>query len=219
VHLNGARVRNPESPVRLGKDRVEVDGVSVSRAEKIYFMLNKPRGIVTSSEDERGRKTVYSLLPCDLAWMAPVGRLDMASEGLLLLTNDSEWGARITDPESHLDKTYHVQVRGDAGGEILDALARGIRVSTGEVLKAKRATLLRRGAKQCWLEIVLNEGKNRQIRKMLDALGVEVVRLIRVSIGSLGLGDLRKGSSRALRLEEKEGLDYDLERCRGARSG
>ncbi len=215
VRLNGARVKNPESPVRLGKDRVEVDGVTVGGAEKIYLMLNKPRGIVTSADDEKGRKTVYSLLPRDLPWVAPVGRLDMASEGLLLLTNDSEWGARITDPECHVDKTYHVQIRGEAGREALVAFERGVKTSDGEVLKAKRATLLRHGAKQCWLEIVLNEGKNRQIRRMIEAVGLETLRLIRVSIGSLCVGDLAKGSSRALRLEEKEGLDIDIERGKG----
>ncbi len=110
VWLNGSVVKNPESPVRLGKDRLQVDGETVRDAEKTYLMLNKPRGIVTTAADEKGRDTVYALLPSDLAWIAPVGRLDQASEGLLLMTNDSEWAARITDPASHLDKTYAVQI-------------------------------------------------------------------------------------------------------------
>jgi len=210
VQLNGARVRNPEAPVRLGKDRVEVNGIGVHGAEKIYLMLNKPRGLVTSAEDEKDRETVYSLLPSDLPWVAPVGRLDMASEGLLLFTNDSEWGAQISNPESHVDKTYHAQIRGEAPAEMLAALERGV-MADGDVLRAKRATLLRHGAKQCWLEIVLDEGKNRQIRRMLEAVGLETLRLIRVSVGSLKLGDLAKGKYRALTLEEKERLDQHSE--------
>src|SRR5215475_8306072 len=110
VRLNGESLRNPETPVRLGRDRIEVDGVVVGQPKKLYWMLNKPRGLVTTTDDEQGRETVYAPLPRDLPWMAPVGRLDKASEGLLLFTNDSEWAARITAPESHLDKTYHVQI-------------------------------------------------------------------------------------------------------------
>ncbi|HEY1482122.1 MAG TPA: pseudouridine synthase, partial [Candidatus Acidoferrum sp.] len=107
VRLNGTTPRNPETPVRFGVDRIEVEGRRVHSAEKTYLILNKPRGIVTSAADEKGRDTVYSLLPKNVAWIAPVGRLDKASEGLLLITNDSEWAAKVTDPETHLDKTYH----------------------------------------------------------------------------------------------------------------
>lgn len=215
VRLNGSIVKNPESPVRLGKDRIHVEGKSLSAAEKIYLMLNKPRGIVTTAADEKGRDTVYSLLPSDLPWIAPVGRLDQASEGILLLTTDSEWAARITDPASHLDKTYHVQISVLADDHLLEALQRGVEIPKGDVLKAKRATLLRAGQKHSWIEIVLDEGKNRQIRRMLDALGVEVLRLIRVSIGPLRLGDLPKGNHRALRPEEKLALDGALHRAAG----
>ncbi len=179
--------------------------------------MNKPRGIVTTAEDEKGRETVYSLLPRGLSWVAPVGRLDRASEGLLLLTNDSEWGARITDPESHVDKTYHVHISAVADSRLLEHLERGVDTAEGEELKVKHATLLRSGQKHSWLEIVLDEGKNRQIRRMLDALGVEVLRLVRVSIGSLQLGDLANGCYRALRAEEKNGLDHDVtESARGS---
>jgi 23S rRNA pseudouridine2605 synthase len=206
VRLNGSIVRNPESPVRLGKDRIQVDGKSPGPTEKIYLILNKPRGIVTTAADEKGRETVYSLLPSNLPWLAPVGRLDQASEGLLLFTNDSEWASDITDPTSHLDKTYHVQITALADDRLLDALRRGIEMPKGDVLKAKRAAFLRAGQKHSWIEIVLDEGKNRQIRRMLDALGVEVLRLIRVSIGPLQLGDLPKGAHRPLRREEKDAL-------------
>ena len=110
VRLNGATRHDPETPVRLERDRIEVDRNAVAAESKIYLMLNKPRGVVTTASDEKGRQTVYSLLGEKLPWVGPVGRLDKASEGLLLLTNDSEWAARISDPGSHLDKTYHVQV-------------------------------------------------------------------------------------------------------------
>jgi 23S rRNA pseudouridine2605 synthase len=213
VWLNGSIVRNPESPVRLGKDRIRVEGKQLAAAEKTYLMLNKPRGIVTTAADEKGRDTVYSLLPADLQWIAPVGRLDKASEGLLLLTSDSEWAGRITDPASHLDKTYHVQISVVADSQLIEALERGVEIPKGDFLKAKGAKLLRAGEKHSWLEIVLDEGKNRHIRRMLDALGVEVLRLIRVSIGPLQLGELAKATHRSLRPEEKLALDRAMEQA------
>jgi 23S rRNA pseudouridine2605 synthase len=215
VRLNGSIVKNPESPIRLGKDRIVVEGKRLRAAEKVYLVLNKPRGIVTTAADERGRETIYSLLPSNLQWIAPVGRLDQASEGLLLLTNDSEWAVHITDPASHLDKSYHVQINTVANERLLDALERGIEIPKGGVLKAKRAKLIRAGEKNCWIEIVLDEGKNRQIRRMLDARGVEVLRLIRVSIGPLQLGELAKGAHRLLRPDEKDALDQALSHAHG----
>lgn len=205
VCLNGAIRHDPETPVHLGKDRIEVDGRAVAASLKVYMMLNKPRGIVTTVADEKGRDTVYSLLSDDLPWVAPVGRLDKASEGLLLLTNDSEWAARITTPDTHLDKTYHVQMGVMADGVLLQSLERGVK-SEGEMLRAKRASILRCGERNSWLEIVLDEGKNRQIRRMLEGLGIEVLRLIRVAIGPLQLGALSKGASRKLTREEKASL-------------
>jgi len=210
VRLNGGVSRNPETPVRLGIDRIAVAGQRLAAAEKIYLMLNKPRGIVTTASDERGRDTVYSLLPRGMPWIAPVGRLDKASEGLLLLTNDSAWAARVSDPATHLAKTYHVQIGARASDEILGKLTRGIATEKGELLRAKNTDILRAGKKNCWMEIVLEEGKNRQIRRMFHGLGVEVLRLIRVSIGSMQLGDLAKGACRALRPEEKSQLDEQM---------
>ena len=206
VRLNGNQARNPEAPVRMGKDRVEVEGKLLRRAENIYLMMNKPRGVVTTAADEKGRDTVYRLLPTALDWVAPVGRLDQASEGLLLFTNDSEWAAGITDPVSHLEKTYHVQIGVVANSGMLEKLERGLEMPDGEILKAKHAALLRAGEKHSWLEMVLDEGKNRQIRRMLDALGVETLRLVRVAIGPVKLGDLPKGAHRKLRGEEKLAL-------------
>ena len=210
VRLNGSIVRNPESPVRPGVDRIQVEGKPLVAAEKTYLMLNKPRGIVTTAADEKGRETVYALLPTEMKWIAPVGRLDKASEGLLLLTNDSQWAARITNPASHLDKTYHVQINLVADLPLLEALDRGVEFPQGQLLKAKSVKLLRAGEKHSWLEIVLDEGKNRHVRRMLDALGVEVLRLIRVSIGPLQLGELPKGVHRPLRGDEKAALDTAL---------
>ena len=206
VCLNGAVRRDPETPVRLERDRIEVDRNAVAAELKIYLMLNKPRGVVTTASDEKGRETVYSLLGEKLPWVGPVGRLDKASEGLLLFTNDSEWAARISDPDSHLDKTYHVQVHALDGETLTDKLVRGESVG-GVLLRAKRARVLRTGEKNTWLEIVLDEGKNRQIRRMFEHLGIEVLRLIRVAIGPLTLGELAKGKSRALTTGEKVALD------------
>jgi 23S rRNA pseudouridine2605 synthase len=211
VRLNGTVVKNPELPVRLGTDRIETMGQPVTAARKVYFALNKPRGIVTTAADEKGRDTVYSLLPSHLPWIAPVGRLDKASEGLLLLTNDSEWAAQITDPASHLNKTYHIQIAAMADAGLVEALQHGVADSAGDTLKAKHASIVRTGEKNSWLEIILDEGKNRQIRRMLEALGVEVLRLIRVSIGPLQLGDLAKGALRPLQKQEKLALDYALQ--------
>src|SRR5882762_9532400 len=150
VRLKGVLTKNPEAAVRLGKDRIEVDGSPITTAEKTYWMLNKPRSLVTTSDDERGRATMYAKLPSGLPWMSPVGRLDKASEGLLLFTNDSEWAARITAPESHLEKTYHVQINALASEELLRTLQRGVVAADGEVLRAKRARPMRHGGKNSW---------------------------------------------------------------------
>jgi 23S rRNA pseudouridine2605 synthase len=221
VSLNGKVTRDPETPVSLGRDRILVDGEAVIANDKIYLMMNKPRGIVTTASDERGRETVYELLRAArlqsarpgefLPWVAPVGRLDKASEGLLLLTNDSEWGARITDPGRHLEKTYHLQIAKLADGKMIDSLVQGVKTKEGERLRAKRASLLRSGQKNCWLEIILDEGRNRQIRRMLQVLNVEVLRLVRIAIGPLQLGDLAKGTFRRLTKDEKRILDRAVE--------
>jgi 23S rRNA pseudouridine2605 synthase len=206
VSLNGTAVRDPETPVRIEQDRIEVDGSVVETRAKIYLAMNKPRGIVTTASDEKGRQTVYDLLPPEHAWVGPVGRLDKASEGLLLLTNDSKWAAQVTEPASHVEKTYHVQVDCVADEKLLRSLCAGVSVQ-GERLRAKAAHPLRHGQKNSWIEIVLDEGKNRQIRRLLAALGVAVLRLVRVAIGPLTLGELKKGAVRELTAVEKQALD------------
>lgn len=210
VTLNGTTRRDPETPVHLERDRIEVDRRSVSAESRIYLMMNKPRGVVTTASDEEGRDAVYSFLSAEYPWVAPVGRLDKASEGLLLLTNDSEWAARISAPETHLEKTYHVQVDALVDEAFLVEMSKGIRTTNGEVLRVKRVAILRSGQRNTWLEIVLDEGKNRHIRRMLEASRIEVLRLVRVAIGSLILGKLAKGDCRALSSEEKRALDQAM---------
>jgi 23S rRNA pseudouridine2605 synthase len=205
----------------MGVDRTEIDEQPAAATERMYLVLNKERGVVTSAADEKGRATVYDSLPqalrgSDARWIAPVGRLDKSSEGLLLMTNDSEWAARVTSPESHLDKTYHVQIAAIAGDTLLDTLKRGVQ-DRGEFLAAKRASLIRAGEKNSWIELVLDDGKNRQIRRMLESLGIEVLRLIRVSIGPLLLGDLKPGGSRPLTPQEKSSIDRALTHRGGVR--
>ena len=217
VQVNGAVRRDPQAPVLLGRDRIEVNGGLIRPAAKVYLMLNKPRGLVTTASDEKGRPTVYSDLSDGLPWVAPVGRLDKASEGLLLLTNDSQWGARVLAPETRLLKTYHVQVSG-GDSELADALRRGLRVSNGDFLRAKDARILRQGQRNTWLAIDLDEGKNRHIRRMLEQLGIEVLRLVRVAIGPLLLGDLTKGASRPLTTQEKSAMDAAMRQSAHGRS-
>src|SRR5258708_32690493 len=197
VRLNGAVRRTAEPPARLGRDKIEVDGGEVRAAEKVYWMLNKPRGVVTTASDEKGRATVYDYIGQGRGWLAPVGRLDKASEGLLLLTNDSEWAARVLDPAGHVAKTYHVQIAALADEALLGAIRLGVR-DGGDLLRVQGVRELRRGERNSWLEIILHEGKNRQIRRILEKLGVEVLRLVRVAIGGLRLGDVAKGSCREL---------------------
>jgi 23S rRNA pseudouridine2605 synthase len=207
VTLNGKIRRDPQTPVLLPADQIAVRGEAVVPAEKIYIMMNKPRAVVTTASDEKSRATVYALLSEDLPWLGPVGRLDRASEGLLLLTNDSEWADQILSPDSHLEKTYHVQIGIVAGSELLASLLRGIRTPDGDLLQVKSASVLRSGRRNSWLEIVLDEGKNRHIRRMMAPLQVEVLRLIRVAVGPLLLGNLAKGNYRMLAPEEKAALD------------
>jgi 23S rRNA pseudouridine2605 synthase len=212
VTLNGAVRRDPETPTTPGRDHLAVDGVSIEAASNIYLMMNKPRGLITTTSDEKGRDTIYSLLTNgSLPWLAPVGRLDKASEGLLLLTNDSEWGARIIAPEMHLPKTYHVHVASIVNEDAMRLIERGVYSDDGDHLRALRCRMLRRGEKNCWLEITLDEGKNRHIRRMFSSLKLDVLRLLRVSIGPLDLGALPKGKYRSLTPQEKAALDRAME--------
>jgi 23S rRNA pseudouridine2605 synthase len=205
VRVNGRVVKDPEFPVQQDKDRITLDERQHAAA-RLIIMLNKPRGLVTTTRDEQGRATVYSCFAdAALPWLAPVGRLDKASEGLLLFSNDPAWAAGITDPAYGPDKTYHVQIDRVPDACLLANLQQGVKLD-GERLAAKSAQLLRSGQKHAWLQIVLEEGRNRQIRRLLDAFDVSVLRLVRVAIGSLLLGSLAKGTWRAVTPEEINSL-------------
>jgi 23S rRNA pseudouridine2605 synthase len=213
VSVDGRVVRDPEFPILAsGNARIAVDGRDIDEPARLYLMLNKPRGLVTTAHDERGRDTVYRCFDgaqwdgAPLPWLAPVGRLDQASEGLLLFCNDPEWAARVTDPLTGPDKTYHVQVDTIPDGGLLANLVRGVE-HEGTLLHAKSVRQLRAGERNAWLEIVLDEGRNRQIRRLLGAFDIEVLRLVRVAIGGLVLGDLPKGQWRVLGDAELAALD------------
>jgi 23S rRNA pseudouridine2605 synthase len=206
VSVNGRVVLDPEFPVSMAAGKVTVDGRELGSVERVYLMLNKPRGLLTTAADEKGRDTVYDCFAgSGLPWIAPAGRLDKASEGLLLFSNDPEWAARITDPETGPDKTYRVQVNRLVDQALSTRIEQGV-VVDGERLAAKSIRLLRAGEKNCWLEIVLDEGRNRQIRRLLEAFDIGVLRLIRVAIGSLALDELPKGQWRRLSAEEVAAL-------------
>ena len=205
VRVGGRLVYDPQAPTP-GDAEIAIDDAMAERAPRRYLMLNKPRGMVTTANDESARATVYQCFEGeDLPWLAPVGRLDKASEGLLLFSNDSEWAARLTAPESHLDKIYHVQINHLPDTELIAHLRSGTE-DRGEHLAAVAVRELRRGEKNAWLEIVLDEGRNRQIRRLLSAFDVSVLRLIRVAVGSLVLGDLVKGAWRDLTADEVRSL-------------
>lgn len=225
VSVNGRRVRDPEWPTRTG-DRLALDGQPVVRAERVCLALNKPRGLVTTARDERGRETVFECLrDSGHGHLAPVGRLDKASEGLLLFTNDSQWAARLISPASRLPKVYHVQVDRVPDETLLGRLRAGVRAPAaegrdrrearalgrdpqdGEWLGVREARVLRAGGRRGWLELVLEEGRNRHIRRLLETLEVGVLRLVRVAIGPLRLGTLARGAWRALEAEEIEALE------------
>lgn len=211
VQVDGRVVRDPEFPTVAGRHRIAVDGHGLDEAprKRLHLMLNKPRGLVTTLRDEQGHDTVYRCFDgADLGFIAPVGRLDKASEGLLLFTNDPEWAARITSPDSGPDKTYHVQVDCIPDASMLAAMQSGV-ACEGERLRVKSAQLLRAGGKNAWLEIVLDEGRNRQIRRLLAAFDVGVLRLVRIAIGPLQLDDLAKGQWRELTAEEVAALGGD----------
>ncbi|WP_262030109.1 pseudouridine synthase [Microvirga sp. Mcv34] len=211
VRLDGRIVRSVTARVDPGRARITVDGEPVVAERKVYLMLNKPRGLVTTRDDPEERATVYDCLEgLDLPFVAPVGRLDKASEGLLLMTNDTRWAQRVLDPASNVEKVYHVQIDRLPDEAMLERLQAGM-VLDGERLVAKSASLLRVGARNAWLEIVLSEGRNRQIRRLLDAVDAEVLRLVRIDVGGVRLGDLPRGAVRHLTPAEKAMLDVPIQ--------
>ena len=211
VSLRGKIVRDPDTPAREN-DEICVDGKHVKASEFIYFMMNKPRGYVTTASDEKGRATVMDLFREQYAKMfpgkpvphiSPVGRLDTASEGLLLFTNDTQWADALLNPRESRGPThtkiYRVQVNGHPTADDLAKIEKGFFVpprvfgEPEEFMHAVSAKLYSAGEKNCWLEITLDEGKNREIRRMLAKLGYEVLRLVRIKFCNYELGDLKQG--------------------------
>ena len=218
VKINGAVLKEPGYDVQEG-DRVEVNGRLLEGAEKLcYYALNKPAGFVTTRKDEKGRPTVMDLLTDVSANVFPVGRLDYDSCGLLLLTNDGGLANKISRPSSHLEKTYLAMLNGTPDNRQLEQLRSGIVIdleekdpATGKHYTRKyktrpaRVTVVSQSAHECVLEIKISEGKNRQIRKMAEAVGLKVLQLQRTAIGEIKLGRTKEGGYRKLSAAE---VDY-----------
>jgi 23S rRNA pseudouridine2605 synthase len=197
VYVDGRVVTDPLTWVDLGRQRIATAGAAAVPPPPVVLALHKPPGVVTTRRDERGRRTVYDLLPAGLPWVFPAGRLDADSEGLLILTNDSQLAVRLTEPAHRVPKTYHVTVTGAPAPGTLERLRRGMDYGEGRTRPAV-VTLLEQGPKVARLEMLLTEGRNRQVRRMWAALGHRVRRLVRVAVGAYRLGDLPAGGSRRL---------------------
>ncbi|MGV7121323.1 pseudouridine synthase [Sphingopyxis sp. 550A] len=205
VLVDGRPARSASLRVDMAKAVIAVDGGKIIAQDKIYLVLNKPRGTVTTRRDPQQRGTVYDCLPEGLPFLAPVGRLDKASEGLLFLTNDTQWAERLMNPASGVTKTYHVKIDRAADERLVSALSEPVE-DDGERLSAASVRLLRTSGRSSWIEIVLTEGRNRQVRRMVAARGANVLRLVRVAIGGVSLGDLAKGQTRPLSPNEHAGV-------------
>lgn len=197
VKVNGVVVEDFNYEIILHKDQLSIDGKQLAWKPHVYIALHKPVGVVTTMSDERGRKTVMDLLPPHLRHLRPVGRLDMYSEGLLLLTNNGDLCQRLTHPVHAMGKLYQVTVRGKVANNDLTQLSQGIYLEEGPTLPAK-VRLLWRDESSSEFEITLVEGRNRQIRRMCSALGLPVIRLVRLGIGRIQLGQMSPGKWRLL---------------------
>lgn len=201
IQVNGRTVRDPLFPVTPEKDRFTVDGKLMRKDEWLTIMLNKPGAVVTTARDEKGRRTVFDLLPPEFRTLHPVGRLDMASTGLLILTNDTRLSAWLTDPANSVLRTYVVTVTGNFGPESLRRAQEGV-MDEGELLKPSGIILRKTSERESHLTVELTEGKNRELRRLFKALGYEVTRLKRVAFGPLQLGELQPGQFRRVTREE-----------------
>lgn len=201
VSVNGEPMTNFGHPIDPRRDTLAVDGKPLGFKNFTYVALNKPPGIVTTTSDEQGRRTVVDLLPNNLRHLKPVGRLDMYSEGLLILTNDGDLAQRLAHPSQHLPKLYHVKLRGNITEKELRLLSKGVPLDDGLTLPAD-VQIVERNKTYCEVEIILIEGRNRQIRRMFSYLGYPVVRLVRLAIGGLQLGQIAPGTWRYLTSQE-----------------
>ncbi len=200
VTVNSKIVSDPSFRVNLKKDKIAVDGKLLKPKEKIYIILNKPKGIVTTRKDELNRKTIYDIVKID-TWVAPAGRLDKNTSGLIILTNDNKFSDFITNPESKVPKTYLVKLNKRIKREDLLKLQIGIEIEiNGQTYKTlpTRVNVVKENPKTCWVEIEIVEGKNRQIRRMFEKLGYKVENLVRIKIGNFEDKNLKPGMWRLL---------------------
>ena len=193
VKVNGRTVKNPDHWVESGKDIVHFDGRPVRREKKVYLALNKPAGVVTSHGDRKNRPTVYDYLKSVDRWVFPVGRLDMDTSGLLILTNDTEFGDQLLNPGSKIAKTYYVKISGALDPQAFFDLAYGLNIGRDERSGPATIRQVRHSDKYTWLELTITEGKNRQVRRMFEAVGRPVLKLVRIRIGGFPLGTLPVG--------------------------
>ena len=205
VKVNGQVVRDPDTWVDMKRDRVRLDGKPLQARERVYLLLYKPTGYLTTYRDPQGRPTVYDLIADLGTFVSPVGRLDLDTSGLLLMTNDNQLAERVTNPESHVPKTYLVKSSRLLTDEQLQQLRDGVDLADGPTRPA-RVRRVRDSEKYTHLEITLTEGRNRQVRRMIEALGATVLKLVRVKIGSISIGTLQIGKWRMLSAAEVQHL-------------
>jgi 23S rRNA pseudouridine2605 synthase len=201
VRVNGRAVRDPDAWVDLERDRVFLDGKPLRRRAPIYLLMYKPKGYLTTYRDPQGRPTIYDLLPERGEYVFPVGRLDLETSGLLILTNDTQFAERLTNPEYHVPKTYLVKASAFLSDDDLDKLRRGLELRDGPTRPAAVTRVRESGGKTVF-EITITEGRNRQVRRMVEALGAKVLKLVRVAIGPLRIGEMQIGSVRELSADE-----------------
>jgi pseudouridine synthase len=197
VEVNGKCIQTPDHWVDLERDRVTLDGKAVRRQSKLYLLLNKPEGYITTYKDPQGRPTVYDLIADAGQFVGTVGRLDQDTCGLLLLTNDTQFAEKVTNPEHHVPKTYLVRAASVLKEDQLERLRSGLKLSDGPT----RPALVRRLRDEkgsSYIEITIEEGRNRQVRRMFEAVGTKVLELVRTAIGPIGIGDLKVGTYRKL---------------------
>jgi 23S rRNA pseudouridine2605 synthase len=205
VTVNGRVVENPDQWVDMTRDRLRFDGRPVAARERIYVLLHKPAGYLTTYRDPQGRPTVYDLIADVGTFVSPVGRLDLDTSGLLLMTNDTQFAERVTNPESHVPKTYLVKASARLSDDQLQTLRAGIELSDGRTRPAV-VTRVRDSAKYTQFEITVTEGRNRQVRRIVEALDAKVLKLVRVRIGAIGIGTLPIGKWRLLSRSEVASL-------------
>lgn len=205
IQVNGQTIRTPDHWVDLASDKVTFDGKPIEPAHKAYLLLYKPKGYLTTYKDPEGRPTVYDLLGGVSQYVVPVGRLDLDTSGLLLLTNDTAFAERVMNPDSKVPKTYLVKAAGPLNEEQVQKLRQGVELDDGPTRPAE-VTPLRQDAAKSFLEITITEGRNRQVRRMLEAVGSRVRKLVRTAIGPIAIGKLEIGKYRALMPEEVDRL-------------